>query len=58
LSAGGLRDCRVAPIQGADFSSRLRLWLEHRLHKLLFRLCGETTETVFTTNVCAVAYRR
>jgi SAM-dependent methyltransferase len=58
LSAAGLTDCRVAPIQGFDFSSRLRLKLEHWLHKVLFRLCGEASETVFTTNVCAVAYRR
>jgi 2-polyprenyl-3-methyl-5-hydroxy-6-metoxy-1,4-benzoquinol methylase len=58
LSAAGLVDCRVAPIQGFDFSSRLRLRLEHGLHKVLFRLCGEVSETVFTTNVCAVAYRR
>jgi len=58
LSAAGLVDCRVCPIQGFDFSSRLRLRLEHGLHKMFFRLCGEASETVFTTNVCAVAYRR
>lgn len=58
LSAAGLVDCRVCPIQGFDFSSRLRLKLEHGLHKVLFRLFGEASESVFTTNVCAVAYRR
>jgi len=58
LTAGGLSDCRVAPIQGFDLSSKLRLKLEHWLHRAVFRLCGEAAETVFTTNVCALGYRR
>jgi 2-polyprenyl-3-methyl-5-hydroxy-6-metoxy-1,4-benzoquinol methylase len=58
LEAAGLRDCRILPIRGIDFSSRLRLSLERWFHRVVFRLCGEALEKVFTTNVCAVGYRR
>lgn len=58
LEAAGLQDCRVAPIRGFDFSSRARLRIEWWMHKVLFRICGEALEDVFTSNVCALGYRR
>jgi hypothetical protein len=57
LTAGGLRNCRIAPVRGFDATSRLRLWLERWLHRMLFRICGEAHEQAFTSNVCAVGYR-
>lgn len=58
LEAGGLRDCRVMAVRGEDLSARIRLWVEHWMHRVIHRICGHAMERVFTTNVCAVGYRR
>lgn len=57
LEAAGLERCRATPIRGGSLGAKLRLAAEAALHKAVFRLCGESLETIFTTNICAVGYR-
>jgi SAM-dependent methyltransferase len=54
----GLHDCRIVPIRSAHLAGRIRLTLEHLLHRAIFRLVGSGLERVFTTNVCAVGFRK
>lgn len=58
LEVGGLTEARVVPIRAGHTSGNVRLALEHALHKVVFRLCGNGLESVFTNNVCALARRR
>lgn len=58
LEAAGLRDCRIVPIRMAHMSGRIRLVLERLIHRAIFRLCGHDLEKVFTSNVCAIGYRK
>jgi 2-polyprenyl-3-methyl-5-hydroxy-6-metoxy-1,4-benzoquinol methylase len=48
LEAGGFRDCRILSFRAAHLAGRVRLGLEHLLHRLVFRLCGEGLEREFT----------
>jgi 2-polyprenyl-3-methyl-5-hydroxy-6-metoxy-1,4-benzoquinol methylase len=57
LEVGGLSQCRILPIRAAHFSGRLRLQIEHLLHQLIFRICGQGKERIFTHNVCAVGFK-
>jgi cyclopropane fatty-acyl-phospholipid synthase-like methyltransferase len=56
LEAARFRSCRVVPIRAAHLSGRVRLAAEALLHKMIYRLCGNTLERVFTGNVCAVGF--
>lgn len=58
LEAADLADCRIVPIRASHFSGRARLFLEHWLHRAVFYICGRGLERVFTSNVCAVGYKR
>jgi 2-polyprenyl-3-methyl-5-hydroxy-6-metoxy-1,4-benzoquinol methylase len=58
LDAGGLADGRVLPIRAGHFAGSARLWLEHWLHRILYRICGQAGPRIFTFNVVAVGYRR
>ena len=58
LNAAGLRECRILPIQAAHFTGRFRLALEAYVHRIVFRLCGRGSERIFTSNICAVGYRK
>jgi 2-polyprenyl-3-methyl-5-hydroxy-6-metoxy-1,4-benzoquinol methylase len=57
LDAAGLADCRVVPIRTGHALGHLRQRLDTLLHRLVFRLAGRPTETVFTSNICAVGFR-
>ncbi len=58
LEAGGLQDCRVVPIRSPRLRGRLRLAVEALVHQAVFRICGRGLEDVFTSNVCAVGFRK
>ncbi len=58
LEAGGLRDSRILPIRAGYWAGVVRQWIEHCLHRAIFRICGQTSAHQFTNNVCAVGYRR
>lgn len=58
LEAGGLRDCRVIPVQAGHLTGRVRLKGEHILHKLIFLVCGRGLESVFTSNVCMIGVKK
>lgn len=58
LEAAGLEDCRIVPIQAAHLSGRIRLKAEHLLHRAIFQICGRGLERVFTSNVCAVGFKK
>lgn len=58
LDAAGLEDARVLPVRAAGLGGRIRQDVEALVHRLVYRLCGRGLEQVFTSNVCAVAYRR
>jgi 2-polyprenyl-3-methyl-5-hydroxy-6-metoxy-1,4-benzoquinol methylase len=55
LNAAGFEEVRLMPAQSSIFLGKLRLFLEHWLHRALFLLGGHTQERVFTQNVIAVA---
>ena len=57
LRIGGFASVAVAPITSSHLSGKVRLFLEHQLHRALYLVCGRTFETVYTRNVCAVGFR-
>lgn len=58
LQAGGLQDCQVVPIRAVHYSGKIRLMVETVLHQMIFRICGRGLEQIFTSNVCAVGFRK
>jgi SAM-dependent methyltransferase len=58
LEASGLQNCRIMPIRTAHLSGRLRLLIEAVLHRTIFLICGRGMERVFTSNVCAVGFKK
>ncbi len=58
LQAGGLQNCRIVPIREGHYSGKIRLMAESVLHRVIFRICGRDLERVFTSNVCAVGFRK
>lgn len=58
LEAADLGDCRVVPVRSAHLSGRVRLVLERVLHRLVYWICGDTDEDVFTRTIAVAAYRK
>lgn len=58
LEVTGLQNCQIKPIRAAHLSGRIRLVVEQLLHKSIFLICGRGKEQVFTSNVCAVGFKR
>ena len=58
LEAGGFRDNRLISIRAADLRGRLRLSMEALLHRIIFIICGHGFERSFSSNVCAVGFKR
>ena len=58
LAAAGLSDCRIVPIRSGHLTGKVRLLLERIIHKTLFGICGRPMEDHFTSNVCAVGYKK
>ena len=58
IDAGGLQGCHILPIRSGNWPGVVRQWVEHCLHRFVFRLCGQSSAHEFTYNVCAVGYRR
>lgn len=58
LEAADLTGCRVIPVRAAHVSGRARLLLEGLMHRMVYRLCGDALEDVFTRTICAVAFRK
>jgi len=57
IQAAGFIRCSVVPYRAGCLKGAVRLWAENLLHRVLFRICGQVHETVFTSTVC-VAGRR
>jgi 2-polyprenyl-3-methyl-5-hydroxy-6-metoxy-1,4-benzoquinol methylase len=58
LTAAGFSSVEFVPAQSSILLGKIRLGLEHLLHRALFLLSGYTHERVFTQNVIAVARKR
>ena len=58
LEAAGLDDCAIQPIRSPSMSGKIRLWTERLLHQWVYRICGEAGREEYTTNICAVGFRR
>lgn len=58
LQAGGLQHCRIVPIRAVHLSGKIRLIVETVLHRVIFSICGRGLERIFTSNVCAVGFRK
>jgi 2-polyprenyl-3-methyl-5-hydroxy-6-metoxy-1,4-benzoquinol methylase len=56
LTAAGLVECRVIPVRLPHLSGRVRLGIEHRLHQVVYLICGHGGEPIFTRTLSAVAY--
>jgi 2-polyprenyl-3-methyl-5-hydroxy-6-metoxy-1,4-benzoquinol methylase len=57
LDAGGLKDARIVPIRAGNWTGSVRQWIDYHLHRVVFRICGQSSAREFTYNVCAVGYR-
>ena len=53
LAMAGFSQCEVAKVKSGSMTGRVRLWLEHYMHRFVFYLSGRVFETVFSRNVCA-----
>lgn len=58
LEAAALADCRVLPVRAPHLSGRIRLLLERLLHRFVYRVCGDTSEDVFTRTLTVAAFRK
>ncbi len=58
LEAAGLEDCRIVRLRAKRPLARLRLGLEHLLHKGVFLVCGDVGDRTYTRDICACAFRR
>jgi 2-polyprenyl-3-methyl-5-hydroxy-6-metoxy-1,4-benzoquinol methylase len=58
LESVSLSEVAVVPVRVPHLSGRMRLLIERSLHRLLFRVCGDTDERVFTSTISVVSYRR
>lgn len=56
LTAAGLVDCRLIPVRVPHLSGRVRLGIEHRLHQIVYLICGHGGEPIFTRTLSAVAF--
>ena len=56
LMAGGFADIRPIPTLSSAWLGKLRLNMEHVLHRTLFLLGGYTMETTYTQNVVATGF--
>ena len=57
LESAGFIDCKIRPIRLPHFTGKARLFIEHWLHRAIFRICGEAGQEIYTSNICAVGYR-
>jgi 2-polyprenyl-3-methyl-5-hydroxy-6-metoxy-1,4-benzoquinol methylase len=58
FEAAGLERCHIKPRKATHLSQALRMWIEHQVHCVLFRLCGRAPESDFSKDLIGVAYRR
>jgi 2-polyprenyl-3-methyl-5-hydroxy-6-metoxy-1,4-benzoquinol methylase len=58
LSAGGFADCQILSVRAGDVGSRVRMVLEQYLHRAVYRVCGNSEEQFFTSNIVAMGTRR
>ena len=57
LDAGGLQGSRILPIRSGHWSGLARQSIERFVHRVVFRICGQSSAHEFTYNVCAVGHR-
>lgn len=58
LELSSLQECAIVPIDSGRLVRRARLAVEHLLHRIIFLICAHPMERVFTSNVCAIGYRK
>jgi len=58
IEAAGFTECRSMAVRSGHLSGSIRERLEWALHKLAFRVCGESRENIFTRTLVAVARKR
>lgn len=58
LEAAGLQDCKIRRVRSPSALGKIRLWLERRLHRIVYVLAGELGPEEFTSNICGVGYRK
>lgn len=54
MDAAGFQDCEVMPVKSPHLTGKVRLGIEHAIHRVLFRICGSGLERVFTSNVICI----
>jgi 2-polyprenyl-3-methyl-5-hydroxy-6-metoxy-1,4-benzoquinol methylase len=57
FQAAGLDDCAVVPYRAGCLRGTLRLAVESLMHRTLFQVCGQPSETVFTSTVSGIGYK-
>jgi len=54
LETAGFGECQVLPVRSGHLSGSIRETLEWAAHKLIFRLCGDARESIFTRTLVGV----
>jgi 2-polyprenyl-3-methyl-5-hydroxy-6-metoxy-1,4-benzoquinol methylase len=58
LQAGGFRNCRIIPYRSNSLKIRVRVAIEHLLHRMLFKVAGRgLSERNFTVSIYAVGFK-
>ena len=54
MAAAGFHNCGVIPVVSSHFTGKVRLGIEHVIHRALFLICGRGLEYIFTNNVICI----
>lgn len=57
LEVGGFSECAVIPVRPIEISDNIRLCIESFMHKVIYRICGNSSERVFTRCISAVGFK-
>jgi cyclopropane fatty-acyl-phospholipid synthase-like methyltransferase len=58
IETAGFDECRVLPVRSGHLSGSIRETVEWAAHKVIFRLCGDSRESIFTRTLVGVGRKR
>ena len=56
MDVAGFQNCGVIPVASPHFTGKVRLGIEHAIHRALFLICGSGLEYIFTSNIICIGY--
>jgi cyclopropane fatty-acyl-phospholipid synthase-like methyltransferase len=58
VEAAGFEQCQVLPVRSGHLSGAIRETIEWAAHKVVFRVCGDSREEIFTRTLVGVGRKR